>query len=100
SIPPTTPAVFAAAFGEGTLKASSRSYRPADSASRSIGTNPAADTKFGSSNVGRISCEAFTYEVSLARLSNRGVVTPILLPSKGILVLRHAHPVTPSVHQG
>jgi len=32
--------------------------------------------------------------VSLARRSNRGVVTPILSPSKGILVLRHAHPPT------
>jgi hypothetical protein len=30
--------------------------------------------------------------MSLARRSNRGVVTPILPPSKGILVLRHAHP--------
>lgn len=33
-------------------------------------------------------------KVSLARCSNRGVVTPILPPSKGILILRHAHPTT------
>ena len=31
--------------------------------------------------------------MSLAVGWNRCVVTPILLPSKGILVLRHAHPV-------
>ncbi len=58
--------VFAAAFGEATLKSCSRrSYSPADSANRSTGTRPAADTRFGSSKTGG-SCEkAFTYEVPL-----------------------------------
>ena len=92
SIPPTTLAVFEAGFGEDTDNSRSRSYRPADSARRSAGTRPAADTRLGSSKTGRIVWEAFTYEVSLARVSNRCVVTPILPPSKGILVLRHAHP--------
>ena len=54
SIPATTPAVFAAGFGDGTVNPSSRSYRPADSASRNAGTSPAAPTRFGSSNTGRI----------------------------------------------
>jgi hypothetical protein len=53
SIPPTTLEVFTDAFGEGTVTASSSSYRPADSASRSAGTRPAADTRFGSSKTGR-----------------------------------------------
>ncbi len=55
SIPPTTLAVLATAFGAGTLSPSaSRSYQPADSASRRVGTKPAADTRFGSSKTGRI----------------------------------------------
>ena len=42
-------------FADGTLnRSSSRSYRPADSANRNAGTRPAADTRFGSSNTGRI----------------------------------------------
>lgn len=65
SIPLTTAAVFAAAFGEGTDSPSSRPYRPADSASRSAGTKPAADTRFGSSKTGRILWEGCTYEVLL-----------------------------------
>ena len=36
----------------------------------------------------------FTYEVSLARAEIACVRTPILQPSKGILVLRHAQPLT------
>lgn len=43
---------------------------------------------------GRMLCEAFNYEVSLARAGNRFTVTPILQPSKGFLVLRHARPTT------
>ena len=42
-------------FGEGTVNCCARkSCRPADSANRSTGTRPAADTRFGSSNTGRI----------------------------------------------
>ena len=55
NIAPTTLAVFTVEFGEPTLnRSSSRSYRPADSASRSAGTRPAHDTRFGSSKAGRI----------------------------------------------
>jgi hypothetical protein len=55
SIPPTTLAAFTAAFGEVTLtRSASRSCRPADSANTMAGTNPAADTRFGSSKTGRI----------------------------------------------
>ena len=55
SMPPTTLAAFTAAFGDLTLTCSaSRSCRPADSANNMAGTSPAADTRFGSSNTGRI----------------------------------------------
>lgn len=54
SIPPTTAAVLIPAWGEGTDRPSSRSYSPAASPNRSAGTNPAADTRFGSSKTGRI----------------------------------------------
>jgi hypothetical protein len=54
SIPPTTAAVFTPALGEGTDNLSSRPSIPADSANRSAGTKPAADTRFGSSKTGRI----------------------------------------------
>ena len=53
SIPATTPALLAAGFGAGTLNPCRASERPADSASRSAGTNPAADTRFASSNTAR-----------------------------------------------
>lgn len=52
--PATIDAVFAAALDEDTLGAASRSWNPTDWASRSAGTRPAADTKFGSSKTGRI----------------------------------------------
>ncbi|OOL32848.1 hypothetical protein GQ85_04720 [Rhodococcus rhodochrous] len=47
TIPASTLVVFAAAFGDCTVSASSSSYRPADSASRSAGTRPAVDTRVG-----------------------------------------------------
>jgi hypothetical protein len=53
-IPPTTDAAFAPALAAGTDNPPRRSRNPADSASRSAGTRPAADTKFGSSKTGRI----------------------------------------------
>jgi len=40
SIPPTTLAAFAVALGEGTVSPSSRSYKPAHSASRRAGDQP------------------------------------------------------------
>jgi hypothetical protein len=50
SIPATTLVVFTTAFGAATVTCSAtRSYSPADSASRNTGTRPAADTRFGSS---------------------------------------------------
>ena len=68
SIPPTTHTAFAAAFGLFTVNdPASCSCNPALSASRSNGTNPEADTRFGSSKTGRTLCDALTYEVSLAR---------------------------------
>lgn len=68
SIPPTTPVAFTAAFGEATVSPSaSRSPRPADSASPGSGTRPAADTRLGSSNTGRILCDACTREMHFAR---------------------------------
>src|SRR3546814_6113722 len=36
-------------------------------------------------------CVGLTYEVLLVWVANRCLLTPILQPSKGILVLRHAH---------
>ena len=54
SIPPTADAAFAPALAAGTYNPPRRSWNPADSASRSAGTRPAADTKFGSSKTGRI----------------------------------------------
>jgi hypothetical protein len=42
------------AHSVGTDNPPSRSWNPADSASRSAGTRPAADTKSGSSKTGRI----------------------------------------------
>src|SRR3954451_2444265 len=93
SIPPITLVALPVRFGESTLKwVSRRLSRPAACASRNTGTRPADDTRFGSSKTARTVCESFTYEVSLPRRSDRGVVTPIFLPSKGFLVLRHAHP--------
>ena len=53
--PATTPADFTTGFGDSTVRCSpSRSYRPADSASRSAGTSPAQPTRFGSSKTGTI----------------------------------------------
>jgi len=55
SIPPITLVDLATGFGEPSLSRSSRrSCRSADWASRSAGTRPAADTRFGSSKSGRI----------------------------------------------
>ena len=47
-------AAFAPALAVGTDNPPRRSWNPADSASRSAGTRPVADTKFGSSKTGRI----------------------------------------------
>ena len=47
------PVSLTAGFGAGTLNPCRASERPADSASRSAGTNPAADTRFASSNTAR-----------------------------------------------
>lgn len=55
SIPPITAVVLEVAFAESMLNlSSSRSYRPADSASRITGTRPAADARFESSKTGRM----------------------------------------------
>ena len=70
-IPPTTDAAFAPALAAGTDNPPRRSRNPADSASRSAGTRPAADTKSGSSKTGRIVREGFTYEVPLLVSSDR-----------------------------
>jgi hypothetical protein len=66
--------------------------KPGRLCQRQCRDQPPADTEFGSSKTGWTVCDSFTYEVSLARDEARGVVTPILQPSKGILVLRHAQP--------
>ncbi len=72
SAPASIPAVLAPRFGEGTDSPPSRSSKAADSANRSMGTSPAADTRFGSSKTGRIVRDDFTYEVPLV---NRWVST-------------------------
>ena len=53
SIPATTAPVFTAAFGDATLNPATSPGQPAASASLSTGSNPAADTRFGSSNTAR-----------------------------------------------
>jgi hypothetical protein len=61
AMPATKAATFAPAFAplsDGTLNWASASFcRPADSANRSTGTRPAADTRFGSSNTADIAAE-------------------------------------------
>ena len=92
--PPSPPA-----FADATLRcSSSRSCSPARSANRSTGTRP-ADTRFGSSKTASTLCEAFTYEVSLRTVRIRRLATPILPPSKGILVSRPRYP-TPTGGSG
>ncbi len=61
---------------------------------------PAADSRFGSSNTGRIVREAFTYGVPFVRRQARAHEIPIPLHHKGTPTFRRAQHPTPPVDQG
>ena len=96
SIPPTTPAAFIIAFGDATLsRSSNKPWKPADSAN-DTGSTPAAETRFGSSNTGRIMWEAFTYEVTFST-ADGDFSNHLFLTQQGHLDSRHE---SPTVAQG
>lgn len=107
SIPPTSEATFnpaLAPLSPGTLRCSSASRRsPADSARARRGTSPPDTTRFGSSNATDVRdrvWESCIYEMPFVAVDLGPSTSPIFLPRKGILMLRHAHPTNPPVDPG
>jgi hypothetical protein len=88
SMPPISAVTFAGAFAVpgpvNVRRCSSNSCRPARSASVSTGTNPAHDTKFGSSKTAVNSGEIRTREMSLRVGDQEPSASPILLALQGI----------------